>query len=72
MRVMAVFGFLAKLKRGLGLAFGAHFLHDFSTKMLFNTLSMDIVSMSHRISFSRYQTRCVIKFSFRQSTVDKL
>ena len=26
-------GYLAKLKRGLGLAFGAHFLHDFSIKM---------------------------------------
>ena len=25
---MAVFGYLAKLKRGLGLAFGAYFLHD--------------------------------------------
>ena len=28
---MAVLGYLAK--RGLGLAFGAHFLHDFSVKM---------------------------------------
>ena len=41
---MAVLGYLAKLKRGLGLAFGAHFLHDFSKKcFLFNTLSMDKV-----------------------------
>ena len=30
---MAVLGYLAKLKRGLGLAFSAHFLHDFSIKM---------------------------------------
>ena len=30
---MAVLGYLAKLKRGLALAFGAHFLHDFSIKM---------------------------------------
>ena len=29
---MAVSGHLPKLKRGLGLAFGAHFLHDFSIK----------------------------------------
>ena len=29
---MAVLGYLAKLKRGLGLPFGAHFLHDFSIK----------------------------------------
>ena len=30
---MAVFGYLPKLKMGLGLAFGAHFLHGFSIKM---------------------------------------
>ena len=29
---MAVLGYLPKLKRGLGLAFGEHFLHDFSIK----------------------------------------
>ena len=29
---MAVVGYLAKLKRGLGLAFGAHFQHDFFEK----------------------------------------
>ena len=29
---MAVLGYLAKSKRHLGLAFGAHFLHDFSIK----------------------------------------
>ena len=27
---------------------------------------MNKVSMSHLISFSRYQTKCVIKFLFRQ------
>ena len=32
---MAVLGYLPKLKGGLGLAFGAHFLHDFSIKMFF-------------------------------------
>ena len=31
-RQWAVLGYLTKLKRGLGLAFGAHFLHDFSIK----------------------------------------
>ena len=30
---MAVLGYLQKLRRGLGPAFGAHFLHDFSIKM---------------------------------------
>ena len=32
---MAVFGHLPKLKGGLGLAFGAHFLPDFPIKMFF-------------------------------------
>ena len=32
---MAVLGYSAKLKRGLGLAFGAHFLHGFSMKILY-------------------------------------
>ena len=30
---MVVLGYLPKLKRNLGLAFGAHFLHNFSIKM---------------------------------------
>ena len=39
---MAVWGYLAKLKRGLGLAFDAHFPHDFSKKCsAFSTLSMN-------------------------------
>ena len=33
LHAMAVLGYLAKLKKGLGLAFGANFLHDFSIKM---------------------------------------
>ena len=49
---MAVLGYLAKLKRGLGLAFGAYFLHDFSIKIFLISLSMDKVSMSYLISFS--------------------
>ena len=32
---MNVLGYLPKLKMGLGLAFGAHFLHDFSLEMFF-------------------------------------
>ena len=62
---MTALGYLVKLKRGVGLAFVAHFLHDFSIKMLFNTLSMDKVSMAHHISFLIYQIKCV-KFLFRQ------
>ena len=59
---MAVLGYFTKLKRGLGLAFGAHFLHDFSI----NTLLTDKVSMLYLFSFSTYHTKCFIKFLFRQ------
>ena len=30
---MSILGYLTKLKRSLGLTFGAHFLRDFSIKM---------------------------------------
>ena len=41
---MPVLGYLGKLKRDLGLVFGAHFLHDFPIEIfLFNNLSMDKV-----------------------------
>ena len=64
---MAVLGYFAKLKMDLRLAFGAHFLHNFSIKCsVFNTLSVDNFSMSHLISFSRYKTKCVIRSIFRQ------
>ena len=33
MYAIAVLDYLPKLSRGLGLAFGAHFLHDFCIKM---------------------------------------
>ena len=32
---MVVLGYLPKLERDLGLAIGAHFLHDFPVKMFF-------------------------------------
>ena len=38
---MAVLDYLAKLKRDLGLAFGAHFQHDFSIKMFLIEYSID-------------------------------
>ena len=64
---MAVLGYIEKLERRLGVAFGAHFCMIFPWKCsLFNTLSVDKVSMSNLISFSRYQTKCIIKFLFRQ------
>ena len=44
---MAGLRYLSKVKRGLGLDFGAHFQHDFSKKCaLFNTLLMGKVSKS--------------------------
>ena len=61
------FGFFSKIKKGSGITFGAHFLHDFFIKMfVFNTLTMDKVSVSHLISFSRYQTKRVIKGTLMQ------
>ena len=66
---MVVLRYLPKLKRGLGLAFGAYFLHDFSKKIFFNTLSTDKVSMSYLFSFPRYQANCVIKFFFYFSII---
>ena len=57
---MAVLGYLPKLKGGLGQAFGAHFLHDFSICFLFNTLSTGKVSMSYLFSFPRYQKNVLL------------
>ena len=49
---MSVSDYLAKLKRSLGLAFGAYVLHDFSMKMFL-------------ILYSITETKYVIKFLFR-------
>ena len=40
---MAVLGYLAKLKRVLGLAFGPNFLHDFS-------MPLNLFSISDKVS----------------------
>ena len=64
---MVVLGYLPRIKRGLGLTFGTHFLHNFVQKCsLFNTLSTDKVSMPYVFTFVIYQTQYVIKFLFRQ------
>ena len=69
---MAVLGYLPKVKSGLGLAFGAYFLHGFLYKCsLFNTLSIDEVSMSY-LSFSIYKIKRDNKFLFRQLMTYKL
>ena len=47
MYALPLLDYLPKLKRSLGQAFGAHFLHTFSIKIfLFDTLSIDQVSLS--------------------------
>ena len=38
---MAVLGYLPKLRRDLGLAFGAHFLYNFPIKMFFYLLILN-------------------------------
>ena len=38
---MNVLGYLPKLKKGLGLGFGVHFLHDFSMKRFFISYSIN-------------------------------
>ena len=43
---MAVLGYLAKLERGLGRAFGAHFLYGFSLKMFLIQFSINGQSFS--------------------------
>ena len=55
------FGYLAKLKRGLGLAFAAHFLHDFSMKMFlsinrqsFNVTPYFFLKISNEMLLSSY------------------
>ena len=61
---MALLGYLPiQYYRGLGLAFAAHFLDDFSKKCsLSDTPFMYKVSISYLFSFSGYQTKCVIEF----------
>ena len=52
---MAVLGYLAKLKRDLGLRFGAHFHHHFSTKMFLTeySINMDKKFQCHTLFFSQ-------------------
>ena len=49
---MAVLGYLAELKRGLGIAFGAHFLHHFSIKIFLIWFSINGQSFNATPYFS--------------------
>ena len=61
MHAIAILGYLPKLRRGLGLAFGAHFLHEFSIKMLLisysiigqslNVISFFLLKVSNKICY---------------------
>ena len=61
------FGLFSKIKKWSGASFWCLFFAWFIHKNVpYLILSMDKVSMSHIIFFSRYQTECVIKLLFGQ------
>ena len=61
LHAMAFLSYLPKLKKGLGIASIAFFCMIFHKKCyLFNTLSMDKVSMSYLFSFLRFQTNVLL------------
>ena len=71
---MAVLIYLPKLKKCLGLAFGAHFQHDFFIKMFciysinrVFTLSMDKVSIPYLFPFPTYIKPNVLLSSYLDS-----
>ena len=67
MHATAFLGYLPKLKRGLEIASSAHFLHHFPMKMFLIQYCINGQSFNVTpFSFLRYQTKCVIKFLFRQ------
>ena len=71
MHAVTVLDYLPKLKRRLGLAFAAHFLYDFSIKMLFIWYSIygqcfNVTTFFQLFSFSNFFPKCFIEFLFRQ------
>ena len=70
---MVVLSYLPKLKRGPGLAFGVRFYMISPQRCsLLNTLSVDKIPVLFLLSFSRHQTKCVIKCLFKQLMIHKL
>ena len=65
LHAMTVLGYLPKLKEGLGLAFGAHFLYDFFHKNVFYLILYQWAKFQCH-AFPRYQTIYVIEFIFTQ------
>ena len=67
LRPMAVLGYLAKLKKGLGLAFCAHFLHNFFCKNALYLIFYQWTKFQfHTFFLSQDIKQNVIKFLFRQ------
>ena len=64
------FGLFTKNKKRSGTSFwyifSVWFFHKKVIYLILNTLSMTKVSMSYLFSFWRRQTKCVIKFLFKQ------
>ena len=60
---MAVLACLPELKMGLGLAFGAHFLHDFHKNVSY---LIPYQYTKYTSVYKVYQTKCIIKFLFSQ------
>ena len=63
---MAVLGCLAKLKRGLGLAFVVHFLHDFSMIVPYLIHYQSTKFQCHTLFLSQDSKQNFIKFVIRQ------
>ena len=65
-----VFGYLVKSKRGLGQAFGAHFLYYFFHKNVTYLIHYQWTKFQcHTLFLSQDIKQCVIRFLFRQLTM---
>ena len=64
---MAVLGYFAKLKKGLGLAFGAHFLYDFSINVPYLILYQWTKFQCHTLFLSQDIKQNVLLTSYLDS-----
>ena len=61
---MAVLGYFPKSKGSLGLAFGLHFLHDFSIKMFFYLILYQLAKFQCHNSFPSQDIKQNVLLSF--------
>ena len=61
---MTVLGYLPKLKEGLGLAFGAHFLYDFFHKNVFYLILYQWAKFQCHTNFPSQDTKQNVLFKF--------